>query len=143
MNDRELPDELKRLENELSSLRQPRAPSGLHAVVFRNIRSHLRGRRRRRMYGYAACAAIAAAVWANLSLSAARETDYHLGNAARLQTAAPMTGQLLTILPDLDPRVVERHASMLHVACELQLRHELPPGPVLRNRSSQSASQSP
>ena len=143
MNDRELPDELKRLESELSSLPQPSAPSGLQATVFRDVRTELRGRRRRRTYGYAACAAIAAAVWANLSFSAARETDYHLRNGTKPVSVAPMTEQLLAILPDLDPQVAQRHASMLRVACEFQLRPELPPGPVSDNRSSGFTPRSP
>lgn len=142
MNDWDLPDDLTRLESELISLPQPSAPSRLQATVFRNIRSHLRGRRRRRRWAYAACAAVAAAVWANLSFSAARETDYHLRNTAKPEAVTPMAEQLLTILPDLDPRVIERHASMLRVACEFQLRPELPPGPVSQNRSSELAPRS-
>ncbi len=143
MNDLELPDDLKRLESELSSLPQPNASSGLQVTVFRSVRTELRGRRWRRTYGYVACAAIAAVVWANLSFSAARETDYHLRNGTRLQDAAPMTQQLLAILPDLDPQVARRHASMLRVACEFQLRPELPPGPVSDNRSSEFTPQLP
>ena len=142
MNEWDLPDDLKRLENQLSSLPQPSTPSRLQATVFRNIRSHLRGRRWRRRWAYAAWAAVAAAAWANLSLSAARETDYHLHNRARPDTVAPIAEQLLTILPDVDPRVIERHAHMLRVACEFQLRPELPPGPVSQNRSSELVPQS-
>ena len=45
MNDRELPDELKRLQSELSSLPQPNAPSGLQVTVFRSVRTELRAAR--------------------------------------------------------------------------------------------------
>jgi hypothetical protein len=143
MNDWELPDELERLEGELCSLPQPDAPRGLQAAVLRNVRVQLRRRRRRRTCAYAACLAMGVAAWANLSVSAARETDYRLCRRADRQTALLLEDQLRALLPDLDPRDVEQHAIKLWVASELRLRPALPAGPVSRNRSNEFLSPLP
>jgi len=73
MNDWQLHGELRDLERELAALPQPGPPKRLQKTVLRDVRAELRGKRHRQWYAYAACAAVAAAVCANLSLSSARE----------------------------------------------------------------------
>ena len=113
MNDGELPKELRQLEGELMALPRPILPASLRTGMDRDMRSGLRGERRRRWYGYVAAAAAAALLWANLSLRAASATNFQLAGQHDRSNAAALEEQLNKLLPDLGARELRRQVVML------------------------------
>jgi hypothetical protein len=122
MNDRELPEELRQLESELMALPRSVLSTSLRTSLDRDMRSHLRGDRRRRWYAYVAAAAAVAAVWANLSLRAATATNFYLTGRPEPANVAALENQLHELLPELDPREIQRHVVMLQVGSQLAPR---------------------
>ena len=128
MNDWKLPEELQRLEDELMALPRPTLPASLRPGLDSDMRSRLRGERRRRRYGYVAAVAAAAALWANFSLSAATATNFHLAGRPQRQDTTALESQLHDLIPELGPRELRRQALMLQASSHVAPR---PLGPAL------------
>jgi hypothetical protein len=132
MNEWKLPDDLQRLENELKALPRPALPASLLTRGNQETCIPLRGERPRRWYGFAAAAAAAALLWANLSFRAAIATDFHLARQSQQSSVPQLEEQLHELLPELDARETRRQVVMIQASSGFASR-SAGPSPTVRS----------
>jgi hypothetical protein len=94
MDDYQLTPELESLQRELS-VRSTLLPAAeLRGRITSRVRNSLRRERRLEYWRFAAAAAIVAAMWLNLSLCAASQTDFHFQISDNRQSMEQITRQI-------------------------------------------------
>ena len=104
----ELPEELRRLEDDLGARVAPRPAPALRAKVLETVRKELGAAGSRRivrggLWSLAAAAA-AALLWANLSMAGANMTDWNFAPRDAQPSLAEEAEALRTVLPELSDR---------------------------------------
>jgi len=130
----DLPPELKPLERDLTERLQAAPSPGLAQRVVVAVRAELRRDRMRRRWAFAAGAAAAVLVWANLSLSAAQATDYDLRLGSERQPVLEVAEQIRQLLPEISQREALRQAVLLQAGVDLRRHPGVPAPPAARDR---------
>ncbi len=113
MNDWQLPPELESLERELAARSAPQPTAELRQKITSGVHNRLRRESRLDFWRFAAAAAIVAAVWINLSISAASETDLNFRLADIRPSVEQTTRQIRNILPEMSEADARREALLL------------------------------
>jgi hypothetical protein len=113
MSDYQLPPELEILEQELAARSTPPPADNLQLRITTGVRSRLRRESRLDFWRFAAAAALVAAVWLNLSLSAARETNFHFQLADKRPSVEKTAQEIKNLLPEMSEDDVQREALLL------------------------------
>jgi hypothetical protein len=123
MNDeRDLPPELEQLAARLRELPSP--ASELRGRVLGEVRRELRREAAGSAWWYAGAVAASVLLLLNLSMSAARVTDFHLRPAARPPADARAVARIQQLAPELSPQEARRQAALLSV--DLQFAYAPP-----------------
>jgi hypothetical protein len=113
MNDFKLPPELENLERELAVRSCPLPAAELRQRVTAGVHNHLRRERRLDYWHFAAAAALIAGFWLNLSMSAARETNFHFQLYDHNPSVEQATREIQKLLPYMSEKDARREALLL------------------------------
>jgi hypothetical protein len=113
MNDFHLPPELENLQRELTARCGKSPGTELKVRVAAGVRAQLRGERRLDFWHFAAAVALVAAVWFNLSLCAAQDTNFHYRPARDRPPLEQTARHIRELLPGLSDRDAQCEALLL------------------------------
>jgi len=119
MEDRQLPEELERIEQELIDRPSLRPPDDLRERVSDAVRAELQRKRPGDRWAFAAAVAAAVVVWINLSLSATQATDCRLSWGDRPLAVEAAARQIRELLPEVSDREAMRQAILLQSGSNL------------------------
>jgi hypothetical protein len=113
MNDWQLPPELESLERELAAQSAPQLRAELRRRITSGVHNGMRRERQLDFWRFAAAAAIVAAVWLNLSLTAASVTDFHFQLADNRPSVEKTAREIQNLLPEMSETDARREALVL------------------------------
>ena len=132
-DDRQLPEDLARLEGELAARRLPEPPPGLRGRVLAGIQCQTQppapATLREGLLPYAAAVAALLLVCMNLSMSAVNGMDWELREEPPRVDIASQARELQRLLPDLP------EGEALRIVRVTTVRHPLPLVPQIKGRS--------
>jgi hypothetical protein len=140
MNDYQLPPELESLERELAARSIPLPIAELRQKITSGIHNRLRRESRLDFWRFAAAAALVAAVWLNLSLSAARETNFHFQLADNRPSVEQTARQIQNLLPEMSEDDARREALLLCAGANLVMYPKITVQPTSINQMLNSRS---
>jgi anti-sigma-K factor RskA len=134
MNDWQLPPELESLERELAARSTLRPSADLRRIITSGVHSRLRREGRLDFWRFAAAAALVAAVWLNLSLSAARETNFHFQLADNRPSVEQTAREIQNLLPEMSETDARREALLLCAGSNLIMYPKITVPPTAINQ---------
>ncbi|MGA2060207.1 MAG: hypothetical protein ABSG67_06970 [Thermoguttaceae bacterium] len=121
MSDWQLPPELESLERELAARSASQPTAELRQKITSGVHNRLRRESRLDFWRFAAAAALVAAVWLNLSLTAASVTDFHFQLADNRPSAERTVRQIKDLLPEMSETDARREALLLCTSANLAM----------------------
>jgi len=113
MSDYQLPPELESLQRELAARSAPRPSAELRRKITSGVHNRLRRESQLDFWRFAAAAALVAAVWLNLSHSAASVTDFHFQLADNRPSVEKTAQEIQSLLPEMSETDARREALLL------------------------------
>ncbi|MGD0517137.1 MAG: hypothetical protein ABSA26_06335 [Thermoguttaceae bacterium] len=134
MNSYTLPPELESLERELAARSAPQPKAELRQRITAGVHNGMRRERRMDFWRFAAAAAIVAAVWLNLSLSAASVTDFHFQLADNRPSVEKTAREIQNLLPEMSESDARREALLLYAGNNLVMYPKITVSPTAINQ---------
>jgi hypothetical protein len=132
--DYKLPPELESLERELAARSTLRPSADLRRIITSGVHSRLRRESRLDFWRFAAAAALVAAVWLNLSLSAASVTDFHFQCADNRPSVEKTAREIQNLLPEMSETDARREALLLCASTNLVMYPKITVSPITINQ---------
>jgi hypothetical protein len=134
MNDYQLPPELESLEHELAARSTARPAAELRQKITSGVHNCLHRERRLDFWRFAGAAALVAAVWLNLSLSAVRETNFHFQLADHRPSIEQTAREIQKLLPEMSAEDARREAVLLSASTNLLMYPKISCPPTAINQ---------